>query len=162
VLFGGTLVVAPLLVLAAAALADRLAGRPLGVRRTFVVFGYMFVPVGLAMHLAHNLSHLLLEGGGIVPAVQRAVALYTPFSLGAPDWAAGPLLSPALIGPLQMAIVVTFYALSLVAGHRLALRTYADARVASRALVPLALLSLVFTILGIVLLNQPMGMRHAM
>ena len=162
VLFGGTLVVAPLLVLGAAALADRLAGRPLGVRRTFVVFGYMFVPVGLAMHLAHNLSHLLLEGGGLVPVVQRTVALYTPFSLGEPDWSAGPLLSPAVIGPLQMAIVVAFYALSLVAGHRLALRTYADARVASRALVPLAVLSLLFTILGIVLLNQPMGMRHAM
>lgn len=62
-------------VLGGAALSDAAAGeRGLGLRRTFVIFGYMFVPIGLAMHLAHNLSHLLMEGGGIVPAVQRAVA----------------------------------------------------------------------------------------
>ena len=91
VLLGGSLVVVPLLLLGAAALADRLAGaHGLGVRRTFVVFGYMFVPVGLAMHLAHNLAHLLLEGVGIVPVVQRAAALYTPISLGSPDWRRGP------------------------------------------------------------------------
>ena len=104
VLLGGSLVVVPLLLLGAAVLADRLAGaHGLGVRRTFVVFGYMFVPVGLAMHLAHNLAHLLLEGGGIVPVVQRAAALYTPISLGSPDWDAAPLAPEPVVGLLQLA-----------------------------------------------------------
>ena len=99
VLLGGALVAVPLLILAGAALADRLAGpERLGLRRTFVVFGYMFIPVGLAMHLAHNLAHLLLEGGGIVPVVQRAVALYTPFSLGEPDWQISPLATDSVVG----------------------------------------------------------------
>jgi len=40
----------------------------------------MFIPVGLAVHLAHNLAHLLLEGGGIVPVVQRTAAIFTPFN----------------------------------------------------------------------------------
>lgn len=160
-LLGGSLVVGPLLVLAGAALADRLAGtHGLGVRRTFVVFGYMFVPVGLAMHLAHNLAHLLLEGGGIVPVVQRAVALYTPLSLGAPDWQVLPLAPGPAVALGQMAVVVGFFVLSLVAGHRLSLRVYPDPRTASRAFVPMAALALLFTLAGIVLLNQPMGMRH--
>jgi len=162
-LLGGALVVGPLLVLAAAAITDRLTGEPrLGLRRTFVVFGYMFVPVGLAMHLAHNLAHLLLEGGGIVPVVQRAVLLYTPLSLGIPGWEPAPLAPEPVVALLQMGFLAGFFLLSLAAGHRLALRTYPDPRAASRALLPMAGLALLFTLPGIVLLNQPMGMRHGM
>ncbi len=161
VLLGGALVIVPLLVLAGAALADRSAGQEgLGLRRTFVLFGYMFIPVGLAMHLAHNLSHLLLEGGGILPAVQRAVALYTPLSLGEPEWPAPALASDSVVSLLQMTVLLGFFVLSLYAGHRLALRAYPDPRTAGRALMPMAMLSLLFTVAGIVLLNQPMGMRH--
>jgi hypothetical protein len=163
ILLVGTLVVAPLLILGGAWLADRLAGgERLGLRRAFVLFGYMFIPVGLAMHLAHNMAHLLLEGGGIVPVVQRAVALYTPFSLGEPDWQVLPLAPEPVVTFIQMAFLAGFFALSLAAGHRLTLRAYADPRTASRALVPMAALSFVFTVAGIVLLNQPMGMRHGM
>ena len=61
-----------------------------------------------------------------------------------------------------MTFLVGFFALSLVAGHRLSLRVYADPRTASRALIPMAALSLLFTLAGIVLLNQPMGMRHGL
>jgi hypothetical protein len=118
--------------------------------------------VGLAMHLAHNLAHLLLEGGGIVPVVQRAVAVYTPFSVGVPDWDIRPLAPEPVVALLQMAFLVGFFILSLGAGHRLSLRVYGDARVASRAWIPMAALALAFTLAGILLLMQPMGMRHAM
>jgi ferredoxin len=163
VLLGGALVVVPLLVLGGAAVADRLAGgRGLGARRVFVVFGYMFVPIGLGMHLAHNLSHLLLEGGGLVPAAQRAALRYTPLSLGEPDWQIQALAPEPVVAVLQAAVLVGFFVLSLVAGHRLSLRTYADPWAASRALAPMVALSLVFTVAGVVLLSQPMGMRHGM
>jgi hypothetical protein len=162
VLLVGALVVVPLLVLAGAAAADRLAGGALGARRTFVLWGYMFVPVALAMHLAHNLAHLFLEGGGIVPVVQRAAALYTPVSLGAPDWEVAPLAAEAVVGLLQMAVVAAFFLLSLLAGRRLSLRAYPDPGSASRAFAPMALLSFVFAVAGILLLSQPMGMRHGM
>lgn len=161
VLLGGSLVAVPLLVLGGAAVANRLAGaKGLGTARTFVVFGYMFVPIGLAMHLAHNLAHLLLEGGGIVPVIQRAVAIYTPLSLGTADWHVLSLAPEPVVALLQMGIVAGFFALSLAAGHRLALRVYPDPRTASRALVSMVALSLLFTLAGIVLLNLPMGMRH--
>ena len=163
IFLAGALVVAPLLVLAAAAVADRRAGEhALGVRRTFVIFGYMFIPIGLAMHLAHNLSHLLLEGGGIVPVVQRAVATYSPISLGEPDWRLAPLAPEPVVGLLQAMVVAGFFALTLTTGHRLAVRVYADRRAASRAVVPFVILAVAFTVVSIVLLQQPMGMRHGM
>lgn len=163
ILLGGTLLVAPLLVLAAAAVADRRAGEhALGVRRTFVVFGYMFIPIGLATHLAHNLSHLLLEGGGIVPVVQRVAARYSPISFGAPDWNVVPLAPEPVVNVLQAVVVVGFFALTLTTGHRLAARVYTDRRAASRAVVPFVVLAVVFTVVSILLLQQPMGMRHGM
>jgi len=162
-LLGGSLIIIPLLVLAGAAVADRLAGgSALGVRRTFVLFGYMFVPVGLAVHLAHNLAHLLLEGGGIVPVVQRVAVLYTPFFLGDPDWQRSPLAPEAVVAFLQVAIVIGFFLLSLTVGYRLSTSAYADPRAASRAFLPMATLSCLFTAAALVLLSQPMGMRHGM
>jgi hypothetical protein len=159
----GSLVVAPALLLGAAAIANRLAGRAgVGVRHTFVAFAYMFVPVALALHLAHNLSHLLMEGPAIVPAVQRAVSVFTPWMLAPPDWHVGALASASAINVLQVVIVTGLFGLSLVAGHRLALGLYADRRVAGRAVVPLVVLALVFVVLGVIVLGQPMSMRHSM
>jgi hypothetical protein len=121
----------------------------------------MFIPIGLGMHLAHNLAHLLLEGGGIVPAAQRAAALYTPFFLGEPDWQLTAAPEP-VVAFLQVAVLVGFFVLSLVAGHRLSAGAYRDPRTAGRAWAPMAALSFAFTAAGIVLLNMPMGMRHVM
>jgi ferredoxin len=163
VLLIGSLVIAPLLLLGTAALANRLAGGAgVGVRRTFVGFAYMFVPVALALHLAHNLSHLLMEGPAIVPAVQRAVSLYTPWTIGEPDWRIAALAGAPVVSVLQMVVIVGFFLVSLLAGHRLSLSVYTDRHVASRAVVPFVLLSLLFMAAGLVLLGQPMAMRHAM
>ena len=60
-----------------------------------------------------------------------------------------------------MAIVVGFFGLSLVAGDRLTLRIFSDARTASRAYLPMAAIVLAFTLVGLVVLSLPMDMRHA-
>jgi len=67
-----------------------------------------------------------------------------------------------VVALLQVAIIVGFFVLSLVAGHRLSGGAYGDPRAASRALLPMAVLSCLFTVAAIVLLSQPMGMRHGM
>ncbi|HEU5321480.1 MAG TPA: 4Fe-4S binding protein, partial [Methylomirabilota bacterium] len=162
-LLGGSLVLAPLLLLAATAVSERLAGpRRAGWRRAFVTFAYMFVPIGLALHLAHNLGHLLLEGGGVLAAAQRAALAYTPLSLGEPDWQALALASPPVVLLAQSALIVALFALALPTGYRLALRTYGEPVTAVRALLPLAILAVLFVGVGLGLLAQPMGLRHGM
>jgi hypothetical protein len=162
-LLAGSLAVAPLLLAAAAAWSRRLAGaRAAGFRRTFVTFAYMLIPVGLGLHLAHNLGHLLLEGGGVVAALQRAVGVFTPWSAGDPDWAALALAPASVVLVAQVAVLVALFLLSLRAGRRLALGLYPDAALAARAALPMMLLSLAFTVAGIVLMAQPMGLRHDM
>src|SRR5262245_12978690 len=156
IVLGVGLVVAPLLLVLAAPLTNRLAGaHQLGRRRTFTRFGYMFVPIGLGMHLAHNLNHLLVEGPSIVPAIQRAALLYTPFFLGAPDWSRPPAVSGAVVELLQMAVLVGALVMALVAGYRISWRAFPDAGKASWAFAPMATLALFFIMVGIVLLSLP-------
>jgi hypothetical protein len=56
-----------------------------------------------------------------------------------------------------VAIVVAFSGLSLAAGHRLALHTQSDARMASRAFLPVTGIGLT---LAPVVLSVPVGMRR--
>jgi hypothetical protein len=156
----GSLVLAPLLLLLAARLADGAGGK--GVKRTFVLFGYMFVPIGLAMHLSHNLSHLLIEGPGIVPVVQRFVNVFTPFSLGDPVWEVTSLLDGATIHLLQMGLLLLFFAFSIRVGQQLISNFYGNDAAAGRVLAPMVVLALIFTVLNLYLVTLPMGMRHGM
>lgn len=40
-------------------------------------YAYCFLPLGLALHAAHNFHHLFGEGGAIWPGLRTALAEYT-------------------------------------------------------------------------------------
>ncbi len=154
----------PLVVVAAAWAAQRLlarAGKVHSLRQIVTVFGYMFVPIGLSMHLAHNLHHLLDEGPGIVPAIQRAINRFTPFSAGVPAWSLPPLLPHEVVYWTQMLLVMGFYGVSLYAGACLARRHFSNAATMFRAAAPMVLVSLVLVLLNVYVLSQPMSARHS-
>ncbi len=159
-----SLILIPGALLLASIFSNRLAGQANhnGLVRTFSIFGYMFIPIGLSLHLAHNAGHLLNESGGIIPAVQRAINIYTPFSAGEPDWlmAAEPLIDPSFLYWIQMSLLLIFFVYSLYAGYRLSLKNYKDGSIAFRALLPMVVLSLVLVVLNVYLLNLPMAPRH--
>jgi hypothetical protein len=162
--FATSIVLVPGLLLAASLVSNRLVAldERIGVKRTFVTFGYMFIPIGLSLHLAHNAGHLFNESGGIVPAFQRAVNVYTPFHLGDPNWqlAAAPLIDGAFLYWIQMGILAIMYFFSLFAGYRLSANNFGDRSMAFRALAPMTLLSFAFMMVNVFLLNLPMAPRH--
>jgi polyferredoxin len=158
------LVVIPLLVLAAAWAAQLLlarAGKVHRLREIFTVFGYMFVPVGLSMHLAHNLHHLFDEGPGIVPVLQRTVNRFTPVFAGVPAWNLPPLLPHEVVYWMQMALFMGFFGVSLYAGARLGRRHFSNAETTFRAVAPMVLASLAIVLLNVYVLSQPMAARHS-
>lgn len=153
----------PLLGYLAAWTADRLTGgKGRGARRVFVVLGYMFIPVGLAMHLSHNLSHLLMEGAGVAPGFQRLLSRFTFIGVAEPDWNVAPMVDPNIIYALQMALILIGLVFSIIAGTRLATKSLGAGKNTGKALVPFIALSLLFTLINLYMLNQPMGMRHGM
>jgi ferredoxin len=162
--FGISLVLIPAMMVLAAYVSNRLAGseNSPGLKSTFVTFGYMFIPVGLSMHLVHNMGHLFKESMGVVPAFQRAVNKYTQFNAGEPDWQMGAmsLIDASFLYWLQMLLFAGFYTFALYAGYRLSLNYYKDENVAFRAYVPMAVLSFILMMVNIYLLNLPMAPRH--
>ncbi len=158
VLSAGSLAVPPLLLLLSSMLVRRTTGpdSPLSLKRTFVQFAYMFIPVGLSMHLAHNINHLFKEGPEIIPAVERALGAFT--GAGGPDWAVTPLMGSESIFWLQMVIILVMNFFSLYAGYRIAVRYYGDR--ALRAFIPMAILAVLFIAMNAFILGQPMAMRH--
>lgn len=152
---------APLLMLLASQLSRRMVpSASLGLKGTFTIFGYMFVPIGLALHLAHNVLHLLKEGPGIVPVIQRTINELTIVHVGAANWQTGALAPDMVIYYLQMSILFGFYLLSLYVGWKLSLRSYQDKKLALRAVFPLMMVAAAFTFLNVFLLSQPMSARH--
>ncbi|MDP3112278.1 MAG: 4Fe-4S binding protein [Thermodesulfovibrionales bacterium] len=157
VLTGGSLFISPLLLLSFSAIVRKtLPDTGFTVKQIFIQFAYMFIPVGLAMHLAHNISHLLKEGPGIIPALQRVINNIT--GAGEPDWVAGQLAGSETIFWLQMAVLITLNIFSLYAGYRIAVRHYGDR--ALKAFVPMALLAIFFMVINTYILGQPMALRH--
>ncbi len=159
-----TLGIVPLVFLAAAWMAQRLlaqAGKAHSVRGIVTVFGYMFIPIGLSMHLAHNLHHLFDEGPGVVPVIQRTINRFTPFSAGVPAWNLPPLLSHEAVYWMQMLLFMGFYGVSLYAGARLARRHFSTAETTFRAAAPMVLVSLFLMLLNVYVLSQPMSARHS-
>lgn len=162
VFFLASLVFFPLTLLLAVWAGCRIArGQARGTRKSFTTLAYMFVPVGLAMHLAHNVHHLLVEGPGLIPALQRALGRYTPLNVGEPNWNIIPVVSLEVIYWLQMLLVLSGFIFSLSVGYRLASSLFEGHQTAGKSLVPFIALSLFFTLVNLYLLNQPMGMRHS-
>jgi ferredoxin len=157
----GSLLV-PISLLFLAALVVRKAtgpDSPLGLKETAVRFAYMFIPVGLSMHLAHNVSHLFQEGPGIIPAVKRAMNEHLNAGFAAPDWGVTPLMGQESIFWVQMLIFTILNVISLYAGYRISSRFYGEKTL--KAFIPMALLALFFMALNTFILGQPMSLRHS-
>ncbi|OGQ82674.1 MAG: hypothetical protein A3F90_19195 [Deltaproteobacteria bacterium RIFCSPLOWO2_12_FULL_60_19] len=163
VFFLFSLVAFPAVVWLAAWTTGKIAGEQNGgVKQTFVAMASMFIPIGLAMHLAHNASHLLAEGPGAIPALTRTLNRYLPFDFGTPHWQSAAVASPEAISWLQMLLILGGFALSVAAYERLTAKTGVAQSAGGKALIPFVVASLLFTLVNLVLLNQPMGMRHGM
>ena len=159
-----SIVFIPGLILIFASISNHMAGKGnyFSLKQTFITFGFMFIPVGLSMHLAHNIGHLLNESQMIIPALQRTINTYLPFNIGEPDWqmASVSLADPLLIYWMQMTLFLVFYGVSILTGYRLALKNYQNPETAFRALIPMVCIVAVLMAINVSLLNLPMAMRH--
>ena len=160
--FWASAVLVPLIVYGAGSLAWRLTGRPekTSPYRLFVRFGYAFVPLGLAMHLAHNLPHLFLEGPLAVPVFQKTVNLFTPWFIGAPDYNPSPWLELPVLQLLQTLVLLAALLYSLYAACRLSFAQWGARTFSLRGPWPYLALILLITLANLYLLNLPMGGRH--
>lgn len=138
-------------------LGGRLAGdAPPGAAGRLV---WSIIPISLAYHFSHYLVSLAVDGQYALAAISD------PFVLG---WnlfgTAGYHVSAAvavgydsawIIWNLQAAAIVGGHVLAVAVAHLIAWRLYGDVRRAALSQLPLALLMVAYTVLGLWLLSSP-------
>jgi hypothetical protein len=118
----------------------------------FALFGYAFIPLALAGHTAHNLSHLVSEGPRAVQTAMTQVGI--PWTYLAPtgeQLAASQPMSPLALSLLGLGIAGSFFVLWKLARRE---NSY-------RAMVVHAVLLLLASALFLWLFLLPMNPVHS-
>jgi hypothetical protein len=123
------------------------------------LYVWSIVPIALAYHFAHYLTLLLVDGQ------YALVALSDPFSLG---WNLfGTAHMPVSVGLVsgsaaawmlwnaQAAAIIAGHVLAVLVAHLLAERLHGDGRRAALSQLPLTVLMVAYTVLGLWLLSTP-------
>jgi hypothetical protein len=124
----------------------------------FVNYAYCLLPIALFYHLAHNLEHLLMEGPKII------TKLSDPFGwnwnlFGTADITVPPLVSLDVLWVLQVILVGVGHIYSLWAAEKISSRVFRDRNAATWGQIPVLIGMIIFSILSLWLLKQPMEMR---
>ncbi|RIK20185.1 MAG: FesM, partial [Anaerolineae bacterium] len=159
--------------LSAATISRALAGKPEPLRVTFSRFAPAFIPLAVALWLAHYAFHFLTGALAIIPVLQTFLldhGILQTFLLdhgiailGAePNWRLGGIIPGDWILPLQTVMVLAGFAGSLYVGNRVGRRDLASRPVAARALLPWLILFAGMAVAGLATFNLPMEMRGTM
>lgn len=149
--------------LSAAAISRALAGKPEPLRVTFSRFAPAFIPLAVALWLAHYAFHFLTGVLAIIPVLQTFLLDHGIAILGAePNWRLGGIIPGDWILPLQTVMVLAGFAGSLYVGNRVGRRDLASRPVAARALLPWLILFAGMAAAGLATFNLPMEMRGTM
>jgi len=163
VVFWVTALLLPVLVYVAGLSTWYLLGKPdkTSPGTLFVQFGYAFIPLGLAMHLAHNMQHFFGEGPLVIPVLLKTLNQFTPWYFGTPDWSPSPWLEAPVLYWLQMLILLVALLYAIYTAYRLAVGRWGPNVVLSaRGPWPYLILMLAIALTNAYLLNLPMGARH--
>jgi len=157
VIFAAFLILAPMLLLGAAAWWARTGA---GVKRAFVPlvvrYSYGLVPIGFGMWLAHYGFHFLTGLYTIIPVTQNAFASLGWPLLGEPRWTLTGIPANA-VQVIEIGFLVLGFAGSLSVTHGLAEEDSPDHPL--RAFIPWALVCAVLLSSSLWLIFQPMEMR---
>ena len=154
------IVVGPVLLYALLiAISRRVAGAAAGPYRDhFISYAYALLPIALFYHLAHNSEHLLMEGQRLIPLVSDPFG-YEWNLFGTAGWAVRPLISMQTLWAIQVLLVLVGHVYSLWAARRAAGSLFTESGAAFRSQIPMLAAMILFSLMSLWLLKQPMEMR---
>lgn len=121
---------------------------------------FLFVPLGIAIHLAHNIQHLLLEGSIAVPATLRMIQSLGILSSLSPDWNPLPVLGTEPIFYIQMGTIIAGFIFTFFILYRLLIGFHRPVKQIYKVAFVMSLYALVVVLSGIYMLGLPMSGRH--
>ncbi|MHB1419104.1 MAG: 4Fe-4S binding protein [Bacillota bacterium] len=123
----------------------------------YKIWGYMMIPVALALQVSHELDHLINESPNVISAIGIWLAPVIPVFQGLATNQFSSHISPNVIFLIKILIPIAGLFFTLLAGYRMANRMYTKPRVIKASLIPMYALTIVFTIVSVYLMGLPMG-----
>jgi hypothetical protein len=129
-------------------------------RAVFTRYAPAFVPLGLAIWLAHYLFHFAIGALTLVPVAQSFLLDHGLALLGrSPQWTLGSLVPSGWLLPLQTGMVLAGFVGSLYTVEKLSRGAYAEPNAARRAALPWLVVLLGLALGALYILSLPMEMR---
>ena len=148
--------------LGAATLSRSLVGRAEALRTSFSRYAPAFVPLAVAIWVAHYGFHFTTGALTIIPVFQTFLNDHGLTFLGAPNWQLGAIMPGNWVLPLQTLVVLAGFAGSLYVGTRIGRRDFGSPPAAMRALLPWAVVFVGLAAAALTTFNLPMEMRGTM
>jgi polyferredoxin len=125
-----------------------------------IKYAYCLLPIALFYHLAHNTMHFAMEGGKIVSSISD------PFGFGwnifgTSTLSINPLINIHTIWILQVLFIMIGHVWSLYIGHHIASHLYNEKK-SLKVELPIFLAMVVYSVMSLYLVAQPMEMRTSM
>jgi ferredoxin len=123
-------------------------------------FAFLFIPLGIGLHFAHNIQHLLLESQIAVPATLRFLHNLGIGTSISPNWNPFPLLGLEPVFYIQMTIIIAALCLTIFILYRLLRRFNKPLNHVFKMSLVMSLYALGIVLSGIYMLGLPMSGRH--
>ena len=151
-----TAAVFPILIYSIAIGASKLLYLKMNFKDLFTGYAYSIIPMGLMMHLSHNLRHLLEEGTGIIPV------LSDPFGFGwnlfgTSGYMPAPFFGSNNILLIQWLLMFVGLGFSVSIGKNISRRMF---RGNNCAYIPALIFVLIFFVFNLWVLGQPIMHKH--
>lgn len=132
--------------------------REVGAGQLFRAYAYSLLPVALFYHLAHNVMHLVMEGGHVVPLLSDPMGDGSDY-LGTRSLHVGHLLPELALWHVQVGLILIGHIAGIVVAHRASRALFADKTAATRSLLPMLVMMVLISIGGLALMHLDMNMR---
>lgn len=122
------------------------------------VFGYFvlsLVPIAIAYHLSHYLSYLLIAGQYAIPQASDPFGRgWDLFGTAAYQIDIG-IVNAKMVWYTAISAIVVGHVLAVYVAHIMAMRVFADRGAALRSQIPMLVLMVVYTMISLWILSQP-------
>lgn len=126
--------------------------------RMFRQFSWSLLPIALFYHLAHNLMHVLMEGGHIVPMLSNPLGQGDDW-FGTAQMHVGSLIAEDTLWYVQVALILIGHVYGILVSHRIGHKLVPDRKLATRLLLPMLAIMILISIGGLYLMHLDMNMR---
>lgn len=127
----------------------------------FVKYAYGLIPIALFYHIAHNVEHFFVESQKLV------VLISDPFGygwnmFGTAKMQLGSLLTLESIWYTQVGLIIIGHVFGIYISHKHSHRIFENRKAAINSQIPIIGLMVMFSVLSLWLIAQPMAMRTGM